>query len=40
MLKTRKKAPFRVLFCGLLQSFTPPGIDSPRWVWYLNQQLF
>jgi hypothetical protein len=40
MLITRKKAPFQVLFCGLLQTFTPPGIDSPRWVWYLNQQLF
>jgi hypothetical protein len=40
MLKTRKKALFQVLFCGLLQSFTPHGIASPRWVWYLNQQLF
>ncbi|PNF46815.1 transcriptional regulator [Enterobacter bugandensis] len=40
MLITRKKAPFRVLFCGLLQTFAPPGIASPRCVWYLNQQLF
>ncbi|ECF2519243.1 transcriptional regulator [Salmonella enterica subsp. enterica serovar Agona] len=23
-----KKAPFQVLFCGIRQSFTPPGIDS------------
>ncbi|EAR3200728.1 transcriptional regulator [Salmonella enterica] len=29
MLKIRKKAPFGVLFCGLLQTFTSPGIDSP-----------
>ncbi|EEW41706.1 hypothetical protein HMPREF0484_2234 [Klebsiella pneumoniae subsp. rhinoscleromatis ATCC 13884] len=31
-----KKAPFRVLFCGARQSFPPPGIDSPRRVWYLT----
>jgi len=31
-----KKAPFQVLFCGIRQSFTPPGIDSPRKVWYLT----
>ncbi|AST80860.1 transcriptional regulator [Citrobacter amalonaticus] len=36
MLKTRKKAPFQVLFCGLLQTFTPPAIASPRQVWYLT----
>ncbi|POT59955.1 transcriptional regulator [Citrobacter amalonaticus] len=36
MLKPRKKAPFQVLFCGLVQSFTPPAIDSPRLVWYLT----
>ncbi|AUV00250.1 transcriptional regulator [Escherichia coli] len=27
MLKQRKKAPEKVLFCGARQSFTPPGID-------------
>ncbi|AUU92230.1 transcriptional regulator [Enterobacteriaceae bacterium A-F18] len=27
MLKKRKKAPEKVLFCGAHQSFTPPGID-------------
>ncbi|PTA95859.1 transcriptional regulator [Kluyvera sp. Nf5] len=27
MLKERKKAPEKVLFCGAHQSFTPPGID-------------
>jgi hypothetical protein len=37
MLKTRKKAPFGVLFCGLLQSFNPPGIDSTRRNWYLTK---
>jgi hypothetical protein len=37
MLKTRKKAPFWVLFCGLLQSFNPPGIDSARRNWYLTK---
>ncbi|SFX54876.1 hypothetical protein SAMN03097705_3486 [[Enterobacter] aerogenes] len=25
-----------MLFCGIRQSFTPPGIDSPRRVWYLT----
>lgn len=37
MLKTRKKAPFWVLFCGLLQTFTSPGIDSPCRNWYLTR---
>ncbi|AGR59743.1 hypothetical protein A464_2558 [Salmonella bongori N268-08] len=37
MLKLRKKAPFQVLFCGLLQSFTSPGIDSPCRNWYLTR---
>jgi hypothetical protein len=32
----RKKAPVRVLFCGVLQIFTPPAIASPRRVWYLT----
>ncbi|HAU5001991.1 hypothetical protein FOT81_09740 [Raoultella planticola] len=35
-LASCKKAPFQVLFCGIRQSFTPPGIDSPRRVWYLT----
>ena len=39
MLITRKST-FSGAFCGLLQTFAPPGIASPRWVWYLNQQLF
>jgi hypothetical protein len=37
MLKTRKKAPFGVLFCGLLQTFRSPGIDSTRRNWYLTK---
>ena len=32
----QKKTPFQVLFCGAHQTFTPPGIDSLRWVWYLT----
>ncbi|TGB83125.1 transcriptional regulator [Escherichia sp. E3659] len=36
MLKMRKKAPFQVLFCGLLQTFNPPGIDSTCRNWYLT----
>ncbi|MCQ5003428.1 hypothetical protein NE699_26225, partial [Escherichia coli] len=28
LLKMRKTAPFQVLFCGMLQTFAPPGIDS------------
>ncbi|EGC06903.1 TPA: transcriptional regulator [Escherichia fergusonii] len=36
MLKTRKKAPFQVLFCGLLQSLTSPGIDPTCRNWYLT----
>jgi (2Fe-2S) ferredoxin len=31
-----KKAPDRVLFCGAGQTFGPPGIASPRRVWYLT----
>ncbi|AHM44660.1 hypothetical protein EC990815_3086 [Escherichia coli 99.0815] len=37
MLKMRKKAPFQVLFCGLLQTFAPPGIDSACRNWYLTR---
>ncbi|EMF20665.1 hypothetical protein H922_24235 [Citrobacter freundii GTC 09629] len=37
MLKTRKKAPIWVLFCGLLQSFNSPGIDSTHQNWYLTK---
>ncbi|MBZ7437214.1 hypothetical protein FMJ37_07440 [Klebsiella michiganensis] len=36
LLISCKKAPFQVLFCGAHQTFTPPGIDSLRWVWYLT----
>ncbi|QBG07128.1 hypothetical protein DA718_07930 [Klebsiella huaxiensis] len=36
LLISCKKAPFQVLFCGTVQIFTPPGIDSLRWVWYLT----
>ncbi|RKR63540.1 hypothetical protein C7387_0192 [Yokenella regensburgei] len=25
-----------MLFCGALQTFTPPAIASPAWVWYLT----
>ncbi|HBI11159.1 MAG TPA: transcriptional regulator [Franconibacter pulveris] len=35
-----KKAPPGVLFCGVRQSFTPPGIASVCWVWYLTSKLF
>ncbi|RSB58860.1 transcriptional regulator [Atlantibacter subterranea] len=30
MLILNKKAPFGVLFCALLQTFTAPGIASSR----------
>ncbi|EFN6913867.1 transcriptional regulator [Escherichia coli] len=36
MLKMRKKAPFQVLFCGLLQILASPGIDSACRNWYLT----
>jgi hypothetical protein len=35
-VKSRKKAPVEVLFCGALQIFNSPGIDYPRRVWYLT----
>jgi hypothetical protein len=37
MLKMREKAPFGVLFCGIPQIFTLPGIDSLGWLWYLTR---
>ncbi|AYN30457.1 transcriptional regulator [Buttiauxella sp. 3AFRM03] len=35
-----KKAPKWVLFCGVRQTFSYPGIASPFQVWYLSSKLF
>ena len=35
-----KKAPIRVLFCGLHQTFTLLSIAPTRHVWYLTNNYF
>ncbi|WP_301399211.1 hypothetical protein, partial [Enterococcus spodopteracolus] len=36
LLNQRKKAPVGVLFCGIHQTFVPPGIAENGLVWYLT----